>query len=358
MQALQIYDQKKIDRLTRKRTGEIKLGELVAVLGSTDLSEGLKNSAALFVLLGIPEDIGVRANFGRSGADSAWNPALSNILNLQHNSFLNGNDLLVLGEIHCEDLIEKAEKLSSKIPQQLKQLRTIVAELDVRVSFVIEQICAAGKIPIVIGGGHNNAYGNIKGAALGLFHAKKTSQAKLNCINSDAHADFRPMEGRHSGNGFRYAFEEGFLESYAIVGLHESFNSQEVLTTISNNSSIDFSTFESILIREEMTFMTAVMKAIDFTGSGYCGIELDMDTIQNMPSSAKTSSGISANQARQFVYWCAKNAQTAYLHIAEAAPVLSHIKTDNKTGKLIAYLVSDFIKGYKQQHPIQKPWNN
>jgi predicted AAA+ superfamily ATPase len=33
------------------------------------------------------------------------------------------------------------------------------------------------------------------------------------------------------------------------------------------------------------------------------------------------------------------------LQYAEAAPVLSHIKADNKTGKLIAYLISDFIKG-------------
>jgi hypothetical protein len=26
---------------------------------------------------------------------------------------------------------------------------------------------------------------------------------------------------------------------------------------------------------------------------------------------------------------------------------LSHIKADNKTGKLIAYLISDFIKGFE-----------
>jgi formiminoglutamase len=46
-----------------------------------------------------------------------------------------------------------------------------------------------------------------------------------------------------------------------------------------------------------------------------------------------------------FIGNCAKNLNAAYLHIAEGAPVLSHIKADNKTGKLIAYLISDFIKG-------------
>jgi formiminoglutamase len=50
-------------------------------------------------------------------------------------------------------------------------------------------------------------------------------------------------------------------------------------------------------------------------------------------------------QARKYVYQCAKQLKVIYLHIAEGAPVLSHIKADNKTGKLIAYLISDFIKG-------------
>ena len=114
-----------------------------------------------------------------------------------------------------------------------------------------------------------------------------------------------------------------------------------------NSTTINFTSFEDIFIREELIFKEAVMKAISFTNDTYCGIELDMDTIQNIPSSAKTSSGISANQARQYVTWVAQNANAAYLHISEAAPVLSHIKTDNKTGKLIAYLVTDFIKAYK-----------
>ena len=61
-------------------------------------------------------------------------------------------------------------------------------------------------------------------------------------------------------------------------------------------------------------------------------------------TSAKTSSGISPIQARQYVYKCATELNAIYLHIAEGAPVLSHIKADNKTGKLIAYLMTDFMK--------------
>lgn len=336
---LKIYDKQYINNLTRKRKGEVKLGECVQTIDPSDLESNLSKSSARFVLLGLPEDIGVRANYGRGGAHTAWQPALSNILNVQSNEFLTGDELLVLGHIDFEDLMKESEKAN------INELRVLVNRVDDRVIPVVKMIVKAGKIPIIIGGGHNNSYGNIKGSALGLLESGKIKKAFINSINSDAHTDFRDTEGRHSGNGFRYAFNEGYLDKYAIIGLHENYNSRSVLDELTKQTDrIDHSFFEDIFVREEMDFRHAVLKAVAFCENTYCGIELDMDTVQNIPSSAKTSSGISANQARQYVSWCAKNVQAAYLHIAEAAPVLSHIKTDNKTGKLIAYLVTDFIK--------------
>jgi formiminoglutamase len=333
---LKIYNNEYISSLTRKRSGEKKLGESVQTI--PDLSV-LKDTSSRFVLLGIPEDIGVRANYGRGGAHTAWQPALSNILNVQSNGFLKGDELLVLGHVDVDDLMKASEKAG------IPTLRELVGVLDERVSEIVKAIVIAGKVPIIIGGGHNNSYGNIKGAAQGLFESGKIKKAAIHVINSDAHTDFRALEGRHSGNGFSYAFQEGFLEKYAVVGLHENYNSQSVLDELKKYPKrIQFSFFEDIFVREELSFKEAVRYATGFAKENHCGIELDMDTVQNIPSSAKTSSGISANQARQYVSWCAKNTTAAYLHIAEAAPVLSHIKTDNKTGKLIAYLVTDFIK--------------
>jgi formiminoglutamase len=342
---LKVYNKDHIIQLTRKRPGETKLGEHIQTVHSSDIKKELKKSSAKFVLIGLPEDIGVRANYGRGGTHTAWQPALSNILNTQSNHFLKGNELLVLGHVDFEDLMKQADKLDLKTGKGIKAIRSMVSEADKRVVEIIKLIVSAGKIPIIIGGGHNNAYGNIKGTALGLVEAGKLKKAKINVINSDAHTDFRPLEGRHSGNGFSYAFKEGFLNKYAVVGLHENYNSENVLKELKKYSKqISCSFFEDIFIREKISFKKAVAKAITFTKDTYYGIELDMDTIQNIPSSAKTSSGISANQARQFVSWCAQNKKVAYLHIAEAAPILSHIKADNKTGKLIAYLVTDFVK--------------
>ncbi|HOZ91594.1 MAG TPA: arginase, partial [Bacteroidia bacterium] len=139
---------------------------------------------------------------------------------------------------------------------------------------------------------------------------------------------------------FRYAYEQKFLSKYAIVGLHESYNAGNVLQFMMErpeNFSLSF--FEDIFIRENISFTQAVDKAIEHVKDNFCGIEIDMDTIQN-----KTSSGISTIQARQYINRVASKLNACYLHIAEAAPVLSHIKTDNKTGKLIGYLIADYIK--------------
>ena len=58
---------------------------------------------------------------------------------------------------------------------------------------------------------------------------------KINILNIDAHADFRPLEGRHSGNGFSYAFREGFIKKYYAYGLHENYISNYFLKQTNAN---------------------------------------------------------------------------------------------------------------------------
>ena len=348
MENLKIYSKEYINSLTIKRDGESKLGEHVQALNkisNDNLEVQLSNSNANYVLLGLPEDIGIKANKGRGGAYSAWQPTLSSFLNIQSNQFLQGNEILVLGHVDFSDLLEKATPINFKKDEGILQARNLVSEIDDRVFPIIQAIVNTGKEPIIIGGGHNNAYPNIKGAALGLFQSKKIKSASISSINLDAHSDFRAMEGRHSGNGFSYAFHNGFLNKYAVVGLHENYNSDSVLKELLlRKDLINFSIYEDIFVRESITLKEAIEQAHEFCKEDFIGLEIDLDSIQNIPSSAKTSSGISANQARFYINYLAENTKIAYLHIPEGAPVLSHIKTDNKTGKLISYLISDFIK--------------
>jgi formiminoglutamase len=337
MDDLKQYSKDTINSLIRKRQNEVKIGESVDYC-KTNFKNDVQKSESKFVLIGIPEDIGVRANYGRGGANTAYKPALESFLNTQENDFLKGSSVFLAGEINVDDLTKQSLHLNTKNKEDVKELRQLVSVVDNRVVNVIQQIVEANKIPIVIGGGHNNAYGNIKGTSQAL-------NKKINVINCDPHLDFRPIEGRHSGNGFSYAFKENYLENYSVFAMHEQYNNQESLKQFKENAAqLFFNTYESIFVREENDFKNALNQNISFVKTNMCGVELDLDSITNVPTSAKTSSGISPLQARQFVYQCASQLNCAYFHIAEGAPILSHIKADNKTGKLISYLICDFIK--------------
>ncbi|MCE3259426.1 MAG: arginase family hydrolase, arginase/agmainase/formiminoglutamate hydrolase [Bacteroidetes bacterium] len=341
MKALKTYSEEFIRGLTRKRSGEEKIGEKVQFI-SGNWEADLKKSSAKFVILGIAEDIGVRANYGRGGANTAYRPALDSFLSQQSNDFMNAGDICILGEIEVDDLMEKTAKITGKTKSEIDQLRGLVSQVDQRVSEVIQQIISAGKIPVIVGGGHNNAYGNIKGASMAL-------NKKINVINCDPHLDFRPLEGRHSGNGFSYAYKDGFVNKYSVFAMHEQYNNRAALEQFKNDPQhLFYTTYESVFVREETEFKTALMQNIGFVKGEACGVEIDLDAITNVPSSAKTSSGISPIQARQYIHQCSKAVKPLYLHIAEGAPVLAHIKADNKTGKLISYLMTDFIKGISQ----------
>jgi formiminoglutamase len=330
-------------KYTSQRSGEIKFGERIHTLASDiDLLEGLRSSDADFVLVGIPEDIGVRANYGRPGTASAWESTLKSIVNLQHNKFCKGSKLLILGHINTVAAMQKAASLDISDKDDRKKLSAVIEQLDKEVAHVVCQILHARKTPIIIGGGHNNAYGNIKGTAL-------AKGKPVNAINFDAHTDFRILEGRHSGNGFSYAFEEGFLKNYFIFGLHENYASKGVMETIKKHSDrIKFNTYEEISVRREKHFSGELHTAMEFIDNEPFGIEIDLDALPNIASSAMTPAGFSIEKARQFLHFFGKSENAAYLHICEGAPDLGDEKNNHLTGKLIAYLITDFIKAKRK----------
>jgi formiminoglutamase len=324
---------------TNHRSGEVKLGErIITIPKEENILDFISKSEAQFVLFGIPEDIGVRANFGRAGTSSAYFSAIKSLVNMQHNKFCKGNKLILLGNLNLEEEMLKASKLDSNIKEDRKELFKIVEKIDKEVSHIVSSIVKLDKIPIIIGGGHNNAYGNIKGLALG-------KGKMVNAINFDAHTDFRIMEGRHSGNGFTYAFEEHFLKKYFVFGLHESYVSKSVFNTIKSiPESINYNTYEEIDVRREKDFDQELNVALTYIKNDPFGIELDLDAIPGVYSSAMTSSGFGVDKARQYIHFFGKHRNASYLHICEGAPDLDHTNNNHLTGKLMAYLITDFIK--------------
>jgi len=241
----------------------------------------------------------------------------------------------VLGEIDCSQQMQQAEIVDTTQAHYLEKLGELVTQIDHLVANVIEKIVACGKVPIVIGGGHNNSFGNLKGTSKGLGKA-------INCINFDAHTDFRALEHRHSGNGFSYAKENGFLNKYSIFGLHRNYTSQAVFDTMAKASStIQFSFFEDISVKNISNFTEALQEAETFCTQEHFGLEIDMDAIANMGSSAMTPSGFTLEECRRFLQYFSANNNCAYIHICEGAP--NRELFPGQVAKAIAYLVSDVI---------------
>lgn len=330
---LTIFNEKDIQEFVAPREGETKLGECVAVIDSKkELQSELKNSSASFVILGVPEDIGVRMNGGNGGAHTAFIPALKSFLNTQQNQFINGNDILVLGYLDCLDDVYSFD-VSDREKGDL-----LVKAIDKELSKLIKIIVESGKTPIIIGGGHNNAYGNIKGLSEG-------KNQPVNVINLDAHTDLRRLEERHSGNGFSYALQEGFINHYFMFGLHENYTPQYVFEMIHDSLNLEYNTFEELEVYHTTSFKGELQRAESFIKNAPFGIEIDLDCVQHFPSSAMTPSGFTPQQARRFTHYFGKLQNASYLHICEGAPAVVKDEIANgQVGKYISYLISDFIK--------------
>ena len=126
-----------LNTIIKTRKGETKLGERIA--------QNWEDPSVYFVLLGIEEDIGVRVNGGVGGTATAWQAFLNAFVNIQSTDALNGAEIGIFGHFNFDDL---KENISSET----------INLIDLEVCEAIKIITKLDKIPIIIGGGHNNAY--------------------------------------------------------------------------------------------------------------------------------------------------------------------------------------------------------
>lgn len=304
------FDKEEIRNRYSRREGELKLGDQI-----------VSSQKAKYIILGIEESIGPKANKGRGGAQNGFEPFLLKFLNMQSNETLVGDDICVIGKI-----VPKLDELS---PDKYSET---IDELDEFVFNVLSNQVTGDQIPIVIGGGHNNAYPILK-----FFHSKY--QSKINVLNLDAHADYRPLEGRHSGNPFSYAFRDGYIDKYTVLGLHQRYNSQKIIDDLRKDKH-EYSFFEDY-IDSKCNLKTDIESYVKDSKSNEVGVELDLDAIENMPSSAFSPSGISMDTARYYIRRTARIKEICYLHLPEGAP--QNETEELIVGKTLAYLVTDFI---------------
>lgn len=326
---LHLLNKEELLGFTATREGEVKLGEQMEAIEY--LSE-LDSTRAQYVLFGIEEDIGIRANLGKAGAADCWNKAIAAICNIQSNSFLKGNEVIALGSLQFPELMKQAESAS------LEELRQLTEQIDQEVSELMGTIIKAGKTPIVIGGGHNNSFGNLKGSSIALGQA-------VSALNIDPHTDYRDLEGRHSGNGFSYASDKGYLAKYLVYGLHEGYNGNDIIMTFDQDLDLHYQRFEELLHLTEAEKKQNYLHSLNWLGDGPMALELDLDSITHFPVSALNPSGFSLNEVRKLVRTTSTNKAPVYFHICEGSPGRSSSKQEIEIlSKSMAYLVTDFIK--------------
>jgi formiminoglutamase len=137
------------------------------------------------VLVGFPQDEGVRRNGGRVGAAEAPAEIRRWLYRLVAFDPCRGADLAALDPVDLGDV---------PVSGNLEAAQAALAE-------VVRDLLRIGAVPIVLGGGHETAFGVYLGHVL--------AGREVGIINLDAHLDVRPTLDvmGHSGSPFRQAME-------------------------------------------------------------------------------------------------------------------------------------------------------
>jgi formiminoglutamase len=137
------------------------------------------------VIVGYPQDEGVRRNQGRPGAAEAPDAIRHWLYRLTPWDAESDGDLALQPPLDLGNL---------RVNGDLEQTQQALAE-------VLAEVFRCGGMPIVLGGGHETAYAHY----LGYVAAGRA----VGILNVDAHLDVRPCrEGQgHSGSPFRQALE-------------------------------------------------------------------------------------------------------------------------------------------------------
>ena len=318
MKPYNFFNSIQFKELVKPRKFDLKVGEHMDYCTADNWKEKLSSSKYKFVLIGIEEDLGVRENGGYPGTKNTWLPSLKCLLNTQRNEYNNLDSALIFGSLKFEE-------------------ETSVKEIDQVVSDLVQLTIQNSKIPIILGGGHNNAYGAIKGVSSGL-------KQPINVINIDAHTDFRDMGKRHSGNGFSYAYNEGFLKKYAVLGLDTLYTPDYIYREFNTNSDLLFINKQDIDSKKYSLSEALDICKDHLLSDTFTGLEIDLDVIKGVHSSAMSPSGLDFSKLRESLRSSKLYRHIRYLHICEGIiPESSQGFVENQTPKIISYLISDFI---------------
>ncbi|MBT8185918.1 MAG: formimidoylglutamase, partial [Eudoraea sp.] len=266
-------------------------------------------------ILGYSCDEGVRRNFGRAGAADAPD-IIRQQLGRMPTHLPGSSELIDLGTIEClNGDMESAQSFLAEKVTQLLRLKIF---------------------PILIGGGHDIAYGHYCGISTYLGQNKS-----LGIINLDAHFDLRSNEAENnSGTPFLQIAKDcqsiGTTMNYMCLGIRDNANDSTLFARaeqlgVEYIKSEHFTMHNVEHVKEELM---AFMKKVD-----YLYLTIDMDGFSSAYSpgvSAASPMGFAPDIALETIRSIIVTGKLISMDVAEMNPAYDN---DNQTAKLAASLI-------------------
>lgn len=269
------------------------------------------------VLLGFESDAGVARNKGRTGAakgPAALRNALASL------AWHRSGPAYDAGNVRCEgdDLETAQQNLADQLTTLLK----------------------AQHFPIVLGGGHEVAYGSWLGLAQHLADSGEKAP-RIGIINVDAHFDLRdPSHVRSSGTPFTQIAEactqRGWPFRYACLGISRAANTRALFHRASELG---------VMVREDKDFYPTNMMRLQrdlerfIARCDHLYLTIDMDALP-----ASEAPGVSAPAARGITLSMLEPLletvrDSGKLRLADLAELNPDHDIDNRTARAAARLV-------------------
>ncbi len=290
----------------------------------TRLGDQLRNiEGCEYILLGYPDDEGIKLNGGRIGAALAPDVARKYLYKMTRNGFEN------------KDL-----KLYDHGNLDVKS--NTLADRHSKAATVVEGFLKKNKNVISIGGGHD--YGYPDGAGF-LNYCKNNQKLKPVIINIDAHLDVRPLDkGLSSGTPFYRLLTESDNFDFYQIGIQPQCNAKGHIQWCLDHGG-HILTHDEIMISGEAFAKVAG----EFLGDTLikprpCFLSIDIDAFSSsyaMGCSQSWPAGLTPNEFFPFLDIIKKRLNILNLGIYELSPPLD---LDDRTSKLVAQIIYRYLQ--------------
>ncbi|MBC3541188.1 formimidoylglutamase [Rufibacter sediminis] len=288
-----------------------------------DLSRDVPDGEGNVVFLGFSCDEGVRRNQGRVGA-AAGPAAIRKAMSVFADHLPEDMQLYGGGDVICAN-------------QRLE-------EAQVQLGKKVEMLLRKGFKPLVLGGGHETAYGHFLGIQP---HLREGEQ--LGIINFDAHFDLRSYHQQpSSGSPFLQMAHDleatGKEFHYLCLGIQEYGNTRKLFQTAADLG-VDFITAQTLQLEKKTAHLKKIKSFLEKIDRVYLSIDLDVFAAAFAPGvSAPTALGLTPQDVLPLLQEIMRSGKVLSLDIVELNPAFD---LDQRTAKLAASLIYHLIKEWR-----------